>query len=329
MSSLSERPEITGFFSYSREDDADSAGRVSNLRDAIERELGAQLGRNSRTFRLWQDQTAIDPGKLWESEIAKAIAEAIFFIPVVTPRSVSSPHCRREFEAFLARERELGREDLVFPIYYMLVQSFDDETKRVKDGQLAIIAKRQYVDWRSFRHQTVNAPTVAQSIEQFCGGIVEALKASWLSPEERRRQEEEERKREAAEVKKRAAEESRRKREEETRRRLAAEKRRQREANEAKERAVGEARRKREEANARRAAEELRRQEVEEVRRKQQAEAEARRRQNEANARRAAEELRRQEVEEAVRKKRADAWKSALFWCFLVAVIAIVYHFRH
>ena len=55
MSSLADLPELVGFFSYSREDDEAFKGSLSALRDAIQRELSAQLGRSKRTFRLWQD----------------------------------------------------------------------------------------------------------------------------------------------------------------------------------------------------------------------------------------------------------------------------------
>jgi hypothetical protein len=98
MSSLVDLPEIVGFFSYSREDDEAFEGTLSALRDAIQRELSAQLGRSRSTFRLWQDQTAIAPGQLWESEIKKAVEQAVFFIPIVTPRAVNSHHCKFEFE---------------------------------------------------------------------------------------------------------------------------------------------------------------------------------------------------------------------------------------
>ena len=68
MSPLADLPEVVGFFSYSREDDESFEGTLSALRDAIQRELGAQLGRSKTNFRLWQDKAAIAPGQLWESE---------------------------------------------------------------------------------------------------------------------------------------------------------------------------------------------------------------------------------------------------------------------
>jgi hypothetical protein len=132
VSRLAELSELVGFFSYSREDDEAFRGALSALRDGIHRELSAQLGRSKRNFRLWQDQAAIAPGKLWETEIKNAVQQAVFFIPIVTPRAVTSKYCKFEFEAFLARERELGRDDLVFPILYISVPAIEDEAQMAR-----------------------------------------------------------------------------------------------------------------------------------------------------------------------------------------------------
>jgi hypothetical protein len=63
MSSRADLPELIGFFSYSREDDEAFEGTLSALRNGIQRELSAQLGRSKQTFRLRQDQEAMAPGK--------------------------------------------------------------------------------------------------------------------------------------------------------------------------------------------------------------------------------------------------------------------------
>jgi len=186
MSSLADLPELIGFFSYSREDDEDSRGRLSALRDAIQRELGAQLGRSKKTFRLWQDREAIAPGKLWESEIKTAVEQSVFFVPIVTPRAVNSKYCYFEFESFLACERTLERTDLVFPILYITVPALEGEARWRGDPVLSTIGRRQYVDWRSHRHLDVNTTIVCEAIERYCAKIVGALhrqlvgNATWL-----------------------------------------------------------------------------------------------------------------------------------------------------
>src|SRR5262249_35085787 len=126
MSSLADIPELVGFFSYSREDDADSRGALSALRGRIQGELRGQLGRSAKTFRLWQDKEAIPSGTLWETEIKNAIAQSAFFIPIITPTAVASPYCKVELGSFLSREAALGRDDLVFPILYIDVPALQD-----------------------------------------------------------------------------------------------------------------------------------------------------------------------------------------------------------
>jgi hypothetical protein len=260
MSSLAESPQITGFFSYSREDDEAYKGRLSALREAIQQELGAQLGLSRSSFRLWQDKEAVAPGKLWEAEIQAAVEQSVFFIPIVTPRAINSVYCKFEFEAFLARECALGRADLVFPILYVPVPALLNKAQWRNNPVLSTIAKRQYVDWQTFRYSDVQSSATLEAVARFCRNIVEALHETWLSPEERRKQEEA--------VAQARIDEDRRNQETEA---------------EAKRRAEAEARRNEKEAEAQRAAEERRKQEeavaqarINEDRRNQEAEAKRR-----------------------------------------------------
>ena len=222
MSTLAELPELIGFFSYSREDDEAFRGTLSALREGIQRELSAQLGRSKKNFRLWQDQAAIAPGKLWEKEIKTAIDQSVFFIPIVTPRAVNSKYCKFEFETFLAREAAIGRNDLVFPIVYISVAALDSDASWRDDPVLSTIARRQYVDWRPLRHLDAQTTVAREQIERLCQKIVETLREPWISPEERRRMAE-------AEARKRADDEARRleaeaeRRAEESRRRTEVE----------------------------------------------------------------------------------------------------------
>ena len=148
MASLADAPNLVGFFSYSREDDEGSGGRLSKLRSCIQEELRAQLGRTKRDFRLWQDHAAIAEGQLWEDEIIKAVAESVFFIPIITPTAGKSPYCKFEFDAFLAREKELDRNNLIFPILYIPVPALTDGRWH-RDQLLSIIGSRQYADWQN------------------------------------------------------------------------------------------------------------------------------------------------------------------------------------
>jgi hypothetical protein len=105
MSSLTDRSELVGFFSYSREDDG-TQKKLSALRERIEEETSALLGRTHKTFRMWQDVEAIEHGAQWQEKIKSAIAESVFFIPIITPRAVRSEQCKSELFWFLDREKE-------------------------------------------------------------------------------------------------------------------------------------------------------------------------------------------------------------------------------
>src|SRR5262249_51235368 len=244
---------------------------VSKLRERIQEELRGQLGRTKREFRLWQDKVAIGHGELWEDTIKKGISESVFFIPIITPTAVRSYHCKFECDSFLARERELGRSTLVFPILYIPVPALWDEDRWRQDPLLSIIGSRQYEERQHLRHLDASSTEVAQRVEKFCANICRALEQEWLSPAERqqaeaRQREEDERRRQEAENKRRLDEA-----EAEKRRQAEEERRRQ------EERKQAEARQREEDERRRQEAENKRRLEEAEAEKRRQAEEERRR----------------------------------------------------
>jgi hypothetical protein len=67
------------------------------------------------------------------------------------PLFFSSAACRAEADGFLARERALGRNDLILPIYYIDCDDFRPDSE---DTLKAVLARRQYADWRKLRKAT-------------------------------------------------------------------------------------------------------------------------------------------------------------------------------
>jgi formylglycine-generating enzyme required for sulfatase activity len=249
-----------------------------------------------KTFRLWQDKEAIPYGKHWKAEIESAVAQSVFFIPIITPTAVASPDCKFELDLFIAREATLGRTDLVFPIYYIEIDALEDSVAQQNDPVLSFIAKRQYRDWREFRHRDINETDAKKAVEDFCRDIRKALRRSWLSPEEQKKPEE-------AEAHQRAEEEQQheveaRRREEEARRKAEAEAQERQRAVEERRRQEEEAKRLAEEERWRNTAAEAERQRLE---RDAAAGREAERRKEE-------EDERRQTDEEHRRLKPGPAW---------------------
>jgi WD40 repeat protein len=190
MSSLDEHfSPLVGFFSYSREDDENSNNALSDFRNAVQKELGNQLGRSRGDFRVWQDKFAISHGEDWEKEINQAISQSVFFIPIITPRAVRSPYCAFEFTSFLAHEARLGRGDLIFPILYIPPPEIEDQRWR-NNPVLKVVMARQYLDWTDLRSDNLDEPKVRVQIIHFCRSISSALRRPWVSPEEARRREE-------------------------------------------------------------------------------------------------------------------------------------------
>ena len=146
-------------------------GTLSALRDAIQRELSAQLGRSGQPSACGRIRRRSLPAQLWETEIKTAVEQAVFFVPIVTPRAVNSHYCKFEFEAFLAREHGLERTDLVFPLLYIRVPALESEAEWREDPVLSIIGLRQYVDWRPFRHSMFVRPPSVKRLSASARGL--------------------------------------------------------------------------------------------------------------------------------------------------------------
>ncbi|GAB2982391.1 hypothetical protein GCM10027097_39200 [Amycolatopsis acidiphila] len=70
---------------------------------------------------LFLDRDSLDWGDDWTERIARAVNEAAFFIPVLSPRYFRSEACREEFRAFVAKARQLGTTDRVLGIVYIRI----------------------------------------------------------------------------------------------------------------------------------------------------------------------------------------------------------------
>ena len=114
------------FLRHVRSDDAHDFGRISELRRSLEGEVKIQT---SHSFHIFQDRNDISWGEQWKERIESALRGVTFLIPIVTPSYFQSPACRSEFHTFLIREREreLGEERLILPIYYVSCDEMDSD----------------------------------------------------------------------------------------------------------------------------------------------------------------------------------------------------------
>jgi hypothetical protein len=122
-------------------------------------------------FLIFQDREDILWGQRWQATIDGTLDSTTFLIPVITPAFFRSPACRQEVEKFLRREANLGRDDLILPIYYVDTVALTDAS----DSLAVQLAGRQYVDWRPLRFVSLDDPAARQELARLAGHIVAAL----------------------------------------------------------------------------------------------------------------------------------------------------------
>lgn len=161
-----------GFLSYVRADDDHDCGRLTEFRERLKGEVNAQTG---ELFHIFQDRSDIAWGQKWKERINDTIDAGTFLICIITPRFFKSDACRDELERFVAREKELGRSDLILPVYYIDCPVLEDEARREADPLAQLISTRNYIDWRTLRFESLDSPEVKKMLAKLATGIRLAL----------------------------------------------------------------------------------------------------------------------------------------------------------
>ena len=145
--------EVRAFLSYAQVDEVYSKGGISQLHKLIETEVRSVTEDN--TFKIIRDVEDIEVGNNIDSWITERLNEAIILIAIITPSYFESEYCLKELELFLHRENELGRNDLIIPIYFLESKNIEgpdySETRSPKIKRAArVLKQRQYLDIREF-----------------------------------------------------------------------------------------------------------------------------------------------------------------------------------
>jgi cobaltochelatase CobT len=164
---MAERQPIA-FLSYVRSDDDHDQGRITAFRQRLEGEVRMQTG---EPFAIFQDRNDIDWGQQWEDRINKSLSDVTFLIPVVTPSFFKSPACRTEFNTFSLKEKVLGLNRLILPLYYVICDQFGDTYKSGSDEIVDILKQRNWTDWRQFRFKQFTDENVAAALAQMAAMI--------------------------------------------------------------------------------------------------------------------------------------------------------------
>ena len=162
----------SAFWSYVRQDDDHDEQRLSELRARLAGEVRIQTGRD---FTILHDRNDIAWGKAWREWIKGSLEEVTFFIPILTPSYFNSEMCREEAEQFLQREKKLGRNDLVLPLYYVNCPVMNESELRETDSLAKIFSERNYADFRELRFDSLTSPTVGRFLANCAIEIRDAI----------------------------------------------------------------------------------------------------------------------------------------------------------
>jgi hypothetical protein len=162
------------FLTYAHSDDAHEGGKLRQLAGRLSGEVQLLSGEE---FPIFVDRKDLKAGHPWRAGIDDSLDGVTFLIPILTPAYFRSEECRREFLRFLEKERDLKREDLILPLYYVNSPVLEDEAKRAGNDVAKVLRERQYQDWRHLRHKPLTDPDVARSIEEVARRMADALDA--------------------------------------------------------------------------------------------------------------------------------------------------------
>ena len=165
-------PEAGAFLSYVRADDAHDDGFIAALAGRLADEVHIQTG---RPFEIFLDRNSIAWGQQWERRLRSGINAATVLLPVITPSYFESPACRQELEHFRLHEIELARDELILPIYYVNTPELSGESTRSSDELVALLASRQYADWREYRFEALTSATVRRALAQMAQRIANVI----------------------------------------------------------------------------------------------------------------------------------------------------------
>ncbi|PKB65871.1 MAG: hypothetical protein BZY81_08990 [SAR202 cluster bacterium Io17-Chloro-G4] len=161
------------FLSFVNSDFHHEEGRIAQFRERLADEVSMHTGKDLSVFvdrddALWK--------QAWEERVEQATDDPALLISFITPRFFRSDQCKSEMEAFIELERQLNRNDLVLPLYYVRCPFLDDDAKQGGDEMVdSIIGREHRFDWRELRFQPISAPEVGKALEELALRIREVL----------------------------------------------------------------------------------------------------------------------------------------------------------
>lgn len=129
-----------------------------------------------RPFAIFQDRNDIAWGQNWQQRINNSLADVTFLIPVLTPSFFHSPACRSEFQTFHLKERMLGVNRLILPLYYVACDELGEAYVKGTDDIADTLRSRNWTDWRQFRFKPFSDETVASALASLAEMVKTSMK---------------------------------------------------------------------------------------------------------------------------------------------------------
>lgn len=172
---------FAGFLSYVHDDDEHEGGGITLLRERLEKAVRFYTGHR---IRIFQDRQDIAWGTNWKAMIDGTLGRTMLLLPVITPSYFFSKPCLDELRQFQRRQKALGRDDLILPLYYLTADPMGEEATATSEAAEAasVLRASQYADWRSLRGTAETDPAYKKQIECLAKRFGQALQRAATPP---------------------------------------------------------------------------------------------------------------------------------------------------
>jgi MinD-like ATPase involved in chromosome partitioning or flagellar assembly len=155
------------FLSYAHsENEKNSPGGeyISDFREVLTATIRTVTGKD---VPICWDQD-IDWGERWRAWIEGTLERSAFVIAILTPSYFTGPVCREELRQALERERKLGGQELVLPVYLVddarMTPPEESSGDQEVDELAMEMSRRQYIDWRKRYPLSPKKPTMRKAV---------------------------------------------------------------------------------------------------------------------------------------------------------------------
>lgn len=158
-----------GFLSYVHEDNRVEGGRIADLAQDMQDQYRLLT---THPFDLFRDKDDLRWGEDWKLRIDEVLAQATFFIPVITPTYFERPECRRELDLFARHARARGVAALVMPIIWVDFPALRADP--CQDELIGLVRSFAWEDWTALRFADRGSAEYRRAVAGLAGRLADA-----------------------------------------------------------------------------------------------------------------------------------------------------------